>query len=89
MEAKHDDVHVEGVKIDDSLVDVFLVDALATILEDKLDQTVNCTKNFGSKGVIRGNSILVNDSVLSFGDAHEFLELHCEIAFLSKKKLVA
>jgi hypothetical protein len=77
MNTKHNDIHVEGIKIDYSLVNIFTVSALAATLQEKLVKTINQPKNFGSKGVVGGNSFFVDDAVLSFHVAHKFLKLHC------------
>jgi hypothetical protein len=41
VETVEDYVHVEAIKIDDPLVDIFLVRALPTVFEEKLDEAVH------------------------------------------------
>ncbi len=77
MNAKHNVIHVEGVKIDYLLINFFMVSTLVAILQEKLVKTINGPKIFGRKCVVGGNLILVDDAVLSFDIAHKFLELHC------------
>ncbi len=77
MEAEHDDIHVEGIKINYLLVNVLLVDTLAAVFEEELDKIVNQPEYFGGKGAIGGNYIFVGDAVSSFNIRHKFFELDC------------
>jgi hypothetical protein len=49
MNTKHNDIHVEGIKIDYSLVNVFTVSALAATLQEKLVETINNPKKLAAK----------------------------------------
>jgi hypothetical protein len=77
MEAKHDEIHIEGINIYYSLVDALLVGTLAAVFEEEVDKTVHRPKYFGGKGVVGGNSIFVGDAVSSFNICHKFFELDC------------
>ncbi len=77
MEAEHDNIHVEGIKIDYLLVDLLLVGTLAAVFEEELDKTVHQPNYFSGKGVVGDDSIFVGDAVSSFNICHKFFELVC------------
>jgi hypothetical protein len=77
VEAKDDDIHVEDVEIDYSLVAILLVGTLAAVFEEELDKTVHRLKYFSGKGIVGGNSFFVGDAVSSFNIRCKFFELDC------------
>jgi hypothetical protein len=77
VEAENDDIHVEGIKIDYSLIDVLSVGTLAAVFERGLDKTINQPKYVGGKGVVGSNSIFVGDALSFFDICHKFFELGC------------
>ncbi len=64
MELVENYVQVEAIKIDDPLVEVFLVGALATVFKEKLDEAVHQPQDLCSKCVVNCNSIFVDDAKL-------------------------
>jgi hypothetical protein len=89
VEAEHDDIHVEGIKIDYSLVNVLLVGTLVAVFKEEFIKTVHRPKYFGGGGVVSGDSIFVGDAVSSFDICHKFFELIARMLLLSKKRLNA
>ncbi len=88
MEAKDDDIHVEGAKIFYSLVAILLVGTLAAVFEEELDKTVHRPK-FSGKGVVGSNSIFVGDAVSFFEICQNSLSWIARMLSLPKKKLNA
>ncbi len=86
MEMVEDYVHVEAIKIDDPLVDVFLVGALPTVFKEKIDEAVHQPQDLSSKHVIDCNSIFVDDAVLSINVHHKIMKLGCKDAVFAKDK---
>jgi hypothetical protein len=58
MELVEDHIHVEAIKIDDPLVDVFLVGALVTVFEEKLNKAVHQPQDLCSECFVDCSSIL-------------------------------
>ena len=56
-------VHVEAIKIDNPLVDVLLVEALAAVFEKELGEAVHRPQDFCSKRVIYRNPVFVDDAM--------------------------
>ncbi len=85
MELVENKVQVKAVKINDPLVDVFLVGALAKVFEDKLDGAVHRPQDLCSKRVLDHNLIFVlDDAVLSINVLHKIAKLGCKDAVFAK-----
>ena len=63
MEAVQYYVHVEAIKINNPLVDVLLVEALAAVFKKELGEAVHRPQDFCSKRVIYRNPVLVDDAM--------------------------
>ncbi len=74
---KRDYVQVEGIKVDDLLINILSIGAFATVFEEELDKAVHLPKDFGCKGVVGGNSSLVDDAMFPFDVLHKPSELDC------------
>ncbi len=86
METMQDYVHVEAIKIDNPLVDVLLVVALAAVFKKKLDEAVHQPQDLCSKRVVNCHPIFVDDAVLSVDIHHKVPKLGCKDAVFAKNK---
>ena len=65
LEAVQENDQVEAIKVNDPLVDILLIEALATVFEEKLREAVHRPQNLCSECVFGRNSVFVDDAVLS------------------------
>ena len=65
LEAVQENDQVEAIKVNDPLVDILLIEALATVFEEKLREAVHRPQNFCSECVFGRNSVFVDDAVFS------------------------
>jgi hypothetical protein len=86
MEMIQDYVHAEAIKIDNPLVDVLLVMALAAVFKKKLGEAVHQPQDLCSKCVVDHNPIFVDDAVLSVDIHHKVPKLGCKDAVFAKNK---
>ncbi len=80
-----DYIQVKAIKIDDPLVDIFLIKALATVFEKNLDEAVHQPQDLCSKHVVC-NLIFVDDAVLSINVLPKTVKLGCKDAVFTKDK---
>ncbi len=66
MEAVQENVQVEAVEVNDPLVDILSIEALATVFKEKLREAVHRPQNFCSKCVFGRNSVFVDDAVFVY-----------------------
>ena len=88
LEAVHENVQVEAVEVNDPLVDILSVEALATVFEEKLREAVHRPQKFCCECVFGRNSVFVDDAV--FVDLfHKIQKLSGEDAVLAEDKPTA
>jgi hypothetical protein len=86
METIQDYVHVEAIEINNSLVDVLLVVALAAVFKRKLGEAVHQPQDLCSKRVVDRNPIFVDNAVLPIDIHHKVPKLGCKDAVFAKNK---
>jgi hypothetical protein len=86
VKTKHDDVHVEGGEVDDSLVDVLTVGAVAAILQKYLHEAIHRPQDFCCEGIVGCDPVLVRDAVLPCHIRHKFQQLLCQNALVAEEE---
>ena len=85
LEAVQENIQVEAVEVNDPLVDILSIKALATVFEEKLREAVHRPQNFCSKCVFGRNSVFVDDAVF-IDFVHKIQKLSGKDAVLAEDK---
>ncbi len=75
VEVVGDHIHIEAIKINDPLVNVFVIWALAGVFEEELDKAFYQPHDLVSERVFSCNSIFVDDAMLSVVVPHKIAKL--------------
>ena len=63
VETVQDYVHVEAIEINNPLVDVLSVEALAAVVKEELGEAVHRSQDFCSKRVVNCNPVFVDHAI--------------------------